>query len=82
MTVKLRKIGNSSGVILSKAILDLCQITDEDNLKLSVQDNKIVIEKATRANWDKLFESAGKDPDTSFLEADFDSQFEDEEWTW
>lgn len=80
MTIKLRKMGNLSAVILSKDILDLCQITDEDNLKLSVQDNKIVIEKATRANWGKLFELAGKE--TSFLEADLDTQFEDKEWTW
>lgn len=82
MTVKIRKIGNSSGIILSKSILDLCQITEADQLELSVKDNKIVIEKIVRKDWDKMFQAAGKDDDTTFLSEDLDAQFENEDWTW
>lgn len=82
MDVKIRKIGNSSGIILSKGILELCQIMENDHLKLSVKDNKIVIEKAIRKNWDEMFQLAGKDNDTAFLAEDLDTKFDDEEWTW
>ena len=82
MRVKLRKIGNSSGIILGKGILDLCQITENDHLKLSVKDNKILIEKVVRQDWDEMFQLAGRDNNTSFLTEDLDTRFDNEEWTW
>jgi len=82
MTVKIRKIGNSSGIILSRSILDLCRIKETDQLELSVQGDKIVIEKKVRKDWDKMFLAAGKDNDTAFLLEDLDTSFENEDWTW
>jgi len=82
MTVKIRKIGNSSGIILSRSILDLCRIKETDQLELSVQGDKIVIEKKVRKDWDKMFLAAGKDNDTAFLSEDLDTSFENEDWTW
>jgi|GEM_PF-2932269 len=62
--------------------MDLCQITEADQLELSVKDNKIVIEKVVRKDWDRMFQAAGADNDTTFLTEDLDTQFENEDWTW
>ena len=87
MTVKIRKIGNSSGILLSKSILNQCKIEDNDKLKLSVVDGKIIIEKEEvqhRKDWDKLFAEAGalNSENYSFISAVLDEKFENEEWTW
>ena len=83
MKTKLRKIGNSSGVILSKRILEQLNIEEEDELKLAVKDGKILIEKisTTRENWEQQFLKAGSLQDTDH-EMTFSSEFDEKEWTW
>ena len=44
MITKLGKIGNSSGVILSKRILEELDIEAKDELELLVEDGKILIQ--------------------------------------
>ena len=86
MTIKIRKIGNSSGILLSKSVLRQCGIEEDDNLKLSVIDGKIVIEKDEvdyRKGWDEQFAKAGVEKETNdFVSANLDDKFENEEWTW
>ena len=83
MKTKLRKIGNSSGIILSKRILEQLNIEEEDELKLAVKDGKILIEKisATRENWEHQFLNAGSLQDTDH-EMTFSTEFDEKEWTW
>jgi antitoxin MazE len=83
MTTKLRKIGNSSGVILSKRILEELDIEAKDELELVVEDGKILIQKITepRENWKEQFLKAGSLQDSE-NEMTFSNKFEEEEWTW
>ena len=83
MKTKLRKIGNSSGIILSKRILEQLNIEEEDELKLAVKDGKILIEKisATRENWEQQFLKAGSLHDTDH-EMTISTEFDEKEWTW
>jgi len=83
MITKIRKIGNSAGVILSKSILEQCSIKSE--VLLEVSDNKIVIsgvEKKPRAGWDKQFISAGSLEDNKVLIDNISNDFDNSEWTW
>lgn len=83
MKTRIRKIGNSSGVILSKRILDELNIEPKDELTLMVKDGKIVIQKIeeTRENWKEQFVKAGSLTDKEAV-MDFPNQFDEEEWTW
>ncbi len=83
MKTKLRKIGNSSGIILSKRILEQLDIEENDELKLAVKDGKILIEKVSegRANWKEQFLQTGSLTDHDH-EMTFSNQFDEEEWTW
>lgn len=83
MKTKLRKIGNSSGIILSKRILEQLNIEENDELKLAIKDGKILIEKVSeaRVNWKEQFLKAGSLEDNEH-EMTFSNQFDEEEWTW
>lgn len=83
MRTTIRKIGNSSGIIIHKVMLEALKIEEKDELELSIQDGKIMISKAKepRKNWKEQFLSAGSTEDES-IEMDFQNQFDGEEWTW
>lgn len=83
MKTKLRKIGNSSGIILSKRILEQLDIEEKDELKLVVKDGKILIEKIKeiREDWQHQFLRAGSLNDSTH-EMTFSNKFDEEEWTW
>ena len=83
MKTKLRKIGNSSGIIISKRILKQLDIEENDELKLAVKDGKILIEKVSeaRVNWKEQFLQAGSLKDNDH-EMTFSNRFDAEEWTW
>ena len=53
MKTKIRKIGNSVGIIISQKILD--QVAVKKEVNLSVKDSKIIIEAVKenpRENWE------------------------------
>jgi antitoxin MazE len=88
MKTLLRPIGNSRGIILPAALL--ATIAFEDEVEMTVQDNRIILEpvkksKPLRQGWyaQALAESA---PDAILSEAqtsDWDAVSEpNEEWTW
>lgn len=82
MKTKVRKIGNSFGIIIGKKILDQVDITDE--VSLSVKDSKIIIEaikSKPRKNWEEMLLKANSSQDEEALEY-FDNDFDKTEWTW
>ena len=82
MKTKIRKIGNSVGIIISQKILD--QVAVKKEVNLSVKDSKIIIEAVKenpRKNWEEMLLKARSLEDNDFLE-DFDNDFDKSEWTW
>ena len=85
MRTKLRKIGNSKGITLSKSLLDQYQF--EEEVEIVIQENGLLImpvKAKPREEWEKQFRTAikhGQKPDRAFLES-FSNQFDKEEWTW
>lgn len=83
MIVKVRKIGNSVGVLLSKSLLEQCSIKDE--VSLEIIDNFIVIKpvpKAPREGWEEQFLKAGSINENEILMDDLSNSFDKDEWTW
>jgi len=82
MKTKVRKIGNSVGIIISQKILD--QVAVKKEVNLSVKDSKIIIEAVKenpRESWEEMLLKARSLEDNDFLE-DFDNDFDKSEWTW
>ena len=83
MIIKVRKIGNSVGVLLPKAVLEQCAIKDE--ITLEVWDNSVIIlpvEKKPRQGWEEQFIKAGSLTDSENLMGEFDDSFDEKDWTW
>ncbi len=83
MTTKIRKIGNSSGIIINKKMLEALNIEPKDELQLYVEGDKILIKKIVepRKNWEEQFLKAGSLKDDEEI-IEFPNDFDDEEWTW
>ncbi|NIJ54004.1 AbrB/MazE/SpoVT family DNA-binding domain-containing protein [Dyadobacter arcticus] len=82
MLVRVRRIGNSQGVILSKTMMDQCDIKDMVNVE--VKGNAIVIEPVThkpREGWAKQFQIAGPDSNEDLM-GNISNEFDDSDWTW
>lgn len=62
LTKKLRKIGNSRGIVLDKSILQLVNIDDNTELKIEVFGNKLVIERLSdvKTSFDAAVEHSNK----------------------
>lgn len=82
MITKVRKIGNSYGVLLNKKLME--QINIKDEVSLSVMDNKIIIEpiSSPREGWEEMFLQAGSLDDNEKFFENVENQFDKEEWTW
>ncbi len=83
MRIKVRKIGNSVGVLLSKTLVDQCGIKDE--VDLEVKGDTIIIQPVPsqpRQGWKEQFLNAGSSSDNEILSGDLDNSFDQEEWTW
>lgn len=82
MKTKIRKIGNSFVIIISKKILEQIDVTDE--VSLTVKDSKIIIEAAKskpRKDWEEKLLKANSSQDNESLEF-FDNDFDKTDWTW
>lgn len=83
MIVKVRKIGNSLGVLLSKTLVEQCSIQDE--VSLEIKGNSIVIkavDNIPRKGWEEQFLKAGSLSDNEILLDEFGNSFDNNEWTW
>lgn len=70
MAITIQKWGNSQGIRIPKSLLDAVQWSDDEQLVLSVDKDKIIIEKAkSRKNIMELF-------------ADFDGEYVPIEMDW
>lgn len=79
MTIKLQKWGNSQGIRLPKMMLDQLNITENDELELKTEGNKIIIEKAnSRKNIIEIFD--GFAGDYYNLEMDWGEPIGEEIW--
>ncbi|MEO8108561.1 MAG: hypothetical protein ABI594_00945 [Ginsengibacter sp.] len=85
MTTRLKKIGNSRGITLSKTLLQQYQFQDE--VEVIPLENGILImplKVKPREQWDEHFKKAKKEghtPDKALLEG-FKNSFDKNEWTW
>ncbi len=83
MIVKVRKIGNSAGILLSKSIMEQCHIKDE--VSIEVRENSIVIQPVKskpREGWEQQFLNAGSLSVDEDLMGGAINSFDAEEWTW
>lgn len=82
MKTKVRKIGNSFGIIISKKILE--QVDVKNEVSLSIKDSKIIIEAVKtnpRENWEEMLLKANSLDDKEVLKY-FENDFDKSEWTW
>lgn len=85
MKTRLKKIGNSKGITLSKTLLE--QYRFEDEVEIVAQENGLLIMPSSaksRERWDeqfKLAKKAGHKPDGAMLDG-FSNSFDKKEWTW
>lgn len=86
VTVKLRNIGNSKGIIIPKEMIAQCNM--EENVTIEVKDQQLIIRKveSPQIQWDTAFnnriqESAEEKIDAQSM-GDFPNQFDEEEWQW
>jgi antitoxin MazE len=86
VTVKMRNIGNSKGIIIPKEMIAQCNM--EENVTIEVKDQQLIIRKveSPQIQWDTVFnncihESAEEKIDAQSM-GDFPNQFDEEEWQW
>lgn len=85
MKTKLKKIGNSKGITLSKSLLEQYQF--EDEVEIIAQEDGLLIMPAkakAREKWEEQFKTAkraGHSTDTVLL-GNFSNSFDKKEWTW
>ena len=82
MRATLRKMGNSQGLIIPKALIN--QLGFEGEVEMRVTETGIIIEKPTkppREGWADAYKAlADETPDHEWL--DFNNEFDDEDWAW
>lgn len=85
MKTRLKKIGNSRGITLSKSLLD--QYEFEDEVEIIAQEDGLLlmpVRVKQRDQWDEQFKKAkkrGYTPDKALLEG-FKNSFDKKEWVW
>lgn len=86
MQTSLRKMGNSTGMILPKAILDELGLSSGAKVDLRVEDGKVIAEpvkRKVREGWEEAARIIGAEPLTDeerdWLELPYEF---DDEWEW
>lgn len=85
MKTRLKKIGNSKGISLSKSLLQQYQF--EDEVEIIPQADGLLIMPArasSREHWDEQFKMAKKTghPPAAAMLGSFSNSFDKKEWTW
>ena len=85
MKTKLKKIGNSKGITLSKSLLEQYQFEEEVEI-IAMPDGLLITPARARQRekWDEQFKAAkmaGHKNEISLL-GGFPNSFDKEEWTW
>jgi antitoxin MazE len=85
MKTRLKKIGNSKGITLSKTLLE--QYHFEDEVEIIASEDGLLIRPATaksRENWEEQFKSLikpGQKKDYEVINY-FPNSFDEKDWTW
>lgn len=82
MKTKIRKIGNSLGIIIGRKILEQIDVTDE--VSLTVKDSNIIIEAVKskpRKDWEEKLLKANSLKNIKPLEYS-DNDFDNTDWIW
>lgn len=85
MKTRLKKIGNSKGITLSKSLLEQYQF--EDEVEIIAQPDGLLITPAkakNREKWEEQFiaaKKAGHSSGTDLL-GSFSNSFDKNDWTW
>ncbi|MEO5675256.1 MAG: hypothetical protein ABIQ74_11480 [Chitinophagales bacterium] len=84
MTTKLIRIGNSKGIILSKALIQHAHLKNEVTLDVSADGVLIRSAKSLkRKDWDKKFRRAKKNvKQNKLLLGSWGNEFDKSEWEW
>lgn len=86
MQSAVKKIGNSAGVVIPKPLLSEIGAKAGDDIDISVQDGRIVIELVTkkdpREGWAEDAAALVAAGDYEIVLGDFPNDFDDQEWTW
>lgn len=81
MHTTIRPIGNSRGITIPKAILELCEF--DEKVVLSVEEGKLIVSADKRKNregWEEQL-AAAYDPNDELHDDPLLDDF-DGEWTW
>jgi antitoxin MazE len=81
MKAKIIKIGNSNGLVLSKAIIEQVKLTDEVELKVTKDGLLVSPISGKRKGWEQQFKKANKKGDKLVL-GEIKNDFDKTEWTW
>jgi antitoxin MazE len=78
---RLIRIGNSRGLLLSKALIEKSGLRDE--VEVTLRDGALVVTSADhpRAGWESAVRLLVASPDYMVLEP-APTKFDDEEWEW
>jgi antitoxin MazE len=82
LTLKVRKIGNSEGIVIPKKYLNIVK-TENETVKIDIDDNGILIKTASespRKGWAKSFKKMRKKNDDELLMPDVFKDEKFEEW--
>ncbi len=82
VTTRIVRIGNSRGIRVPKALLDVADLPEEVVLEAETGRLVVTAARATRAGWAEAAErmhAAGDDP---LLDQPPANAFDDEEWEW
>ena len=79
---RIIRIGNSRGLRVPKALIELAELSDE--VELRAEPGRLIVQavRGPRVGWAdaaKQMRAAGED---LLLDAPTASRFDDEEWTW
>ena len=82
MRVKVRKIGNSKGIIIPSPFLSECDIAAEADIRLKGKNIVIQKPKPLRAGWFDNYNTELGPTETEKLWADLPPGEESTEWEW
>ncbi len=79
---KIIKIGNSRGVRIPRPLLEQAGLTDE--VELSVQGDKLIIQSAyrVREGWAEYFAGMTDHGDDHLLDEPSTTRWDEDEWEW
>ena len=84
MRVAVRKMGNSSGVIIPKPLLGQVGLKTGDDVELTLEGDKIVlapIRRRPRAGWAEASKAIAAAGDDELAWPEFGNE-DDDNWTW